>query len=225
MPAAVLFDQDGTVVDTEPLWMAAESAVVGRHGGTWTTERGLQMVGKPLLESAAIMIEQVPLPMTPGQVVAELLDHVRTALREDGVPWMPAFPDYLLQLREAGVPVALVTSSYRAVVEVVAELAPHGGFDTVVAGDDVTAPKPAPEAYLRAALRLGVDIRDCLVIEDSPSGIEAGLASGARVVGIPCMLPVVPREGLSRVGSLAELDAATMGRIMAGEVVDTVGPR
>ena len=225
VPAAVLLDQDGTVADTEPVWMAAETALVERHGGTWTHELGLQMVGKPLMVSAATMVETLHLPMTPGEVVAELLEYVRSSLRENGVRWLPAIPDFLGRLRAARIPVALVTSSYWTVVEVVADLAPHGGFDTVVAGDDVKMPKPSPEAYLTAAHRLGVDIHDCLVVEDSPSGIAAGLASGARVVGIPCVVKVEAHEGLSRLNSVAELDAPMMSRIMGGEVVDTLTHR
>ncbi|WP_052450556.1 HAD family hydrolase [Actinomyces polynesiensis] len=225
LPAAVLLDQDGTIVNTEPVWMAAETAIVEEHGGTWSHELGLQMVGNPLLVSASIMIEQAHLPMTPEEVVAELLEHVRRSLQEQGVPWLPGIPAFLGRLHDAGIPVALVTSSYRRVVEVVAARAPHGGFATVVAGDDVSEPKPAPEPYLVAARRLGVDIADCLVVEDSPSGITAGLAAGATVVGIPCVLPVEPRPGLNRVNSPDELDLATMRGMMAGEVVDTVGSR
>lgn len=221
-PAAVLFDQDGTVADTEPVWMASETAIVERHGGTWSHELGLQMVGNPLLVSARIMIEQAHLPMTPDEVVTELLELVRQSLQEHGVPWLPGIPELFGRLRGAGIPYALVTSSYWRVVEVVAELAPHGGFDAVVAGDDVARAKPAPDAYLLAAEKLGVNVHDCLVVEDSPSGITAGLASGAHVVGIPCVLPVDPRPGLSRLNSVSELDDAMVSRIMSGEVVDTV---
>lgn len=223
LPAAVLFDQDGTVADTEPLWMAAETALVERHGGTWSHELGLLMVGNPLLVSAAIIIEKAHLPMTPQEVVDELVERMRDSLSVQGVPWRPGIPELLGHLHSRGVPTALVTSSYRRLVEVVARNAPHGGFDVVVAGDDVEHAKPAPDAYLLAAQELGVDIRDCLVLEDSPSGIVAGLASGAHVVGIPCVLPVEARPGLSRLGSVSELDDAMVARIMSGKVVDTVG--
>lgn len=205
--------------------MAAETVIVERHGSSWSHELGLQMVGNPLVVSAGIMIEQAHLPMTPDEVVGELLELVRQSLQDHGVPWLPGIPEFFGHLRAEGIPFALVTSSYWRVVEVVAELAPHGGFDAVVAGDDVERAKPAPDAYLLGAEKLGVDIRDCLVIEDSPSGITAGLASGARVLGIPCVLPVEARPGLSRLNSVSELDEETIARIMSGEVVDTVGTR
>ncbi len=225
-PAAVLFDQDGTVADTEPIWMASETDLMERHGARWSTELGTQMVGQPLLRSAGILIEHADLPMTPEEVVDDMLSFVGAAIRRDGVPWLPGIPELLGRLHARGVPTALVTSTYAVVSrEVVAASSslPGGGFDLLVAGDDVVRAKPAPDAYLLAAQRLGVDIAQCLVLEDSASGIASALAAGAHVVAIPCVLPVEPREGLSILPSADALDDAMIARILSGEVVDGRG--
>jgi len=224
-PAAVLFDQDGTVADTEPIWMAAEAELMERHGSSWSTELGATVVGLPLIRSAQILIDRGGLAVTPEQAVETMLDVVGATIRRDGVPWLPGIRELIIRMRGAGVPCALVTSTYARVSQEVMDVAgrlPGGGFDLLVAGDDVEHPKPAPDPYLLAAHRLGVDIADCLVLEDSPSGIDSALAAGAHVVAIPCILPVAPRPGLSRMASAEELDETAVARIMTGGTVDTV---
>ncbi len=222
LPEAVLLDQDGTVADTEPIWMSSETNLVNEHGRTWTREMGMQLVGNPLAVSARVLIDEGGLDMSVQEIVDDLLGRVSRRLHDGGVPWIDGMPDFFARLRTLAIPFALVTSSWKVVATEVATQAPHGGFDAVVAGDQVAHPKPAPDAYLLAARELNVCIARCLVIEDSPAGIAAGLASGARVVGIPSVVPIEPRPGLSRLRSVRELDAPTMRRIMAGAVLDTV---
>ena len=222
LPQAVLFDQDGTVVDTEPLWMQAEIDMAHAHGGTWEPADALKMIGKPLLVSAGVLIEHLSLSASPQEVAEDLVGRLAGALREQGVPWMDGAADLFERLRSHGIPFALVTSSYRAIAQEVAHRAPHGGFNAVIAGDEVPRTKPAPDPYLMAADKLGVPIEECLVIEDSPVGVTAGLSAGARVVALVGMVPVPAQAGLSRVSALEELDLDTMARIMGGEVVDTV---
>ncbi|MFC7580506.1 HAD family hydrolase [Schaalia naturae] len=226
-PGALLVDQDGTTADTEPIWMAAETDLAGRHGATWTPEMAREMVGRSLLGSARLLIDHAGLPMAPEQTVEALLDFVGGAIRRDGVPWLPGIRELLARMHVRGVPCALVTSTYSRVAREVVEASrslPGGGFDLLVAGEDVAHPKPAPDAYLMAAARLGADIGDCLVLEDSPSGVAAGLASGAHVIAIPCVVPVEARPGLSRLRSAEELTDEVVFRVMSGEAVDTVGP-
>ncbi|WNB86843.1 HAD family phosphatase [Cellulomonas sp. ATA003] len=222
LPEAVLWDMDGTLVNTEPYWMAAETELVEAHGGTWSHEQGLAMVGQPLEVSARILRDHgVDLPAEEivdfliGRVVDEVGRHV---------PWQPGARELLLALAEAEVPCALVTMSYRRLADPFVAAAPPGVFRAVVVGDEVTHGKPHPEAYLTAAAQLGVDPTRCVAVEDSPSGIGSALASGARTIGVEVMLPIAPAPGLSRVGSLADLTLDDLARVAGGDVLDLMAP-
>ncbi len=209
---------DGTLVDTEPHWMAAEEAIVRRYGGTWTHEDALALVGTALLDGAAVLrAHGVDLP--PSEIVELLLDEVSAGVRAS-VVWQPGVPELLAELRAAGVPCALVTMSYRRFVEAVLSHVPEGTFAVVVTGDDVREGKPHPEAYLLAAAQLGVQAADCVALEDSPPGIAAALASGARTLGVKHLVTVAPRPGLSRATSLDGVGLAELARLAAGEVLE-----
>jgi HAD superfamily hydrolase (TIGR01509 family) len=187
-PAAVLWDMDGTIVDTEPYWMVAEQELVGSFGGTWTHEDGLRLVGNGLPDSARILQEAgVDLPV--AEIVDRLSDRVMEQIRVE-VPWRPGARELLREIREAGIPTALVTMSIGRMAHQVAAAVPFDAFDHVVAGDDVTHSKPHPEAYLTAAGLLGVDIRDCVAVEDSAPGVASAVASGATVVAVPHHVPL-----------------------------------
>ncbi|WP_240645938.1 HAD family phosphatase [Georgenia sp. SYP-B2076] len=224
LPAAVLWDMDGTLVDTEPYWMAAETAVVSRHGGTWTTLQALELVGNDLITSAQIIRARTGIPGTDEEIVAEILAGVVARVAADGAPWRPGALELLAGLRAAGVPCALVTMSYQVLADAVVAAAPAGAFDAVVTGDQVSHGKPHPEAYLTAARRLGVDITRCVAIEDSSVGVAAALASGARTIAVPLMVPVAAQDSLSRLRSLADADLDLLGRVLGGEVVDALEP-
>lgn len=218
LPAAVLWDMDGTLVDTEPCWLAAESRLAAEHGLTWTDEDSLAMIGLHLPRAAEVLQEHgVDLPA--DVIVDRLLDTV-VEMVEDHATWQPGALELLASLRAAGVRCALVTMSYRRFTETVVARAPEGSFDVVVTGDEVEQGKPHPEPFLRAAEALGVDIADCVAIEDSVPGVAAALASGARTLGVQHIVPVEARPGLSRVGSLADVDLDVVARIASGEVVD-----
>ena len=221
LPAAVLFDQDGTLVDTEPVWMDSEVEMVTRAGGTWTHEMAADAVGRPIEFTGRALSERGGVPGTVEQIVDELVGMVVDHLRTQGVPWMAGALDTLAMCRDLGVPCALVTSSYRRLAQVVVD-ASDGELRFAVTGDEVANAKPDPEPYLTAAAKLGVDIRDCIAVEDSPSGLGSALASGAHVIGIPCVKPIEARPGLSRLGSLAELNEDVLRRVASGEVVDTL---
>ncbi|KQM83463.1 HAD family phosphatase [Agromyces sp. Leaf222] len=187
LPAAVLWDMDGTIVDTEPYWMAAEEELVGSFGGTWTHDDALQLVGSGLWESARIFQERgVDLPA--DEIVAWLTRRVREQLNEFGLPWRPGARELLEALREASVPSALVTMSVRSMADDVIRQIPFHAFDAIVTGDSVSNAKPHPEPYLVAAAELGVDIADCVAFEDSPPGVASAAASGAITVGVPNIL-------------------------------------
>jgi HAD superfamily hydrolase (TIGR01509 family) len=191
-PAAVLWDMDGTLVDTEPYWLAAEEQLVHSFGGTWTHEDGLTLVGSGLWHSAEVLQGRgVDLPA--DEIVFTLTSRVMERV-ETSVPWRPGALELLTSIRAAGIPTGLVTMSIRSMATHIASLAPEAAFDVVVAGDDVTHSKPHPEPYLRAAELLGVDIVECIAIEDSTTGLAAAVASGALSIGVPLHSPL--REGL-----------------------------
>jgi HAD superfamily hydrolase (TIGR01509 family) len=189
LPAAVLWDMDGTVVDTEPYWMEAETERVAAHGGTWTHEDGLLLVGNGLWDSAAIL-QGRGVALDADTIVAHLTDHVRRLIEERGVPFRPGAQELLRELREAGVPTALVTMSIRSMAEDIAAGIPFDAFDLIVAGDEVDQPKPHPDAYLRAARALGVDPAECVAIEDSATGLASALAAGTIAVSVPHIVPI-----------------------------------
>jgi HAD superfamily hydrolase (TIGR01509 family) len=190
-PAAVLWDMDGTLVDTEPYWIATEHALAAEYGGTWTHELALQLVGNDLLESGRFIREHMPLPLSREEIVERLLDGV-VAQVEQAVPWRPGARELLADLGRAGVPCALVTMSYQRFVAPILEVLPVGSFQVVVTGDQVANGKPHPEPYLSAARLLGVDAADCLAIEDSDTGCRSAEAAGCTVLAVPHHVEVGP---------------------------------
>lgn len=217
-PAAVLWDLDGTLVDTEPAWIAAEAELATMHGVEWTVEDGEAMVGSALPNAAAIMRGR-GVHLSDDEIIGFLIERVLTTLGER-VPWQPGALALLTELRDAAVPCALVTMSYRDMADHIVAGAPDGVFGAVVAGDEVAHGKPHPEPYLTAARLLGVDIRRCVAFEDSPTGLAAAEASGARVVGIQSQLPVAARPGRSRLRALDGFTLADVRRVAAGEIID-----
>jgi HAD superfamily hydrolase (TIGR01509 family) len=205
---------DGTLVDTEPYWIDAEYALVAEHGGTWSQEHALNLVGNDLLVSGAYIREHGGVDLDPAQIVDRLLDEVIARIRER-VPWQPGAVELLASLRDAAVPCALVTMSYERFVAPVLEALPDGTFAAVVTGDAVTIGKPHPEPYLAAAGILGVDPHHCLAIEDSNTGAKSAVAAGCTVLVVPNHVPVL--EGERRVfrDTLAGLDARALAEVVA----------
>ena len=185
-PAAVLWDMDGTIIDSEPYWMSAETELVREFGGTWTHEDGLAMIGNGLPDTAVYMqergvdlsIEEITQGMT-----ARVLEQMEAA-----VPWRPGARELITSIFDAGIPMALATMALTSMAESVAESLRPVSFGAIVAGDQVENSKPHPEIYEKAAHRLGVDVRHCVAIEDSPLGIQSAFSAGAVTIGVPLML-------------------------------------
>jgi len=178
---------DGTLVDTERYWMAAEEELVESFGGRWTHEDALGLVGSGLWEAARVF-QAAGVDLDADTIVARLTARVQEQLAEHGVPWRPGARELLEALREASVPTALVTMSIRTMADDVVGAIPFHAFDAIVTGDSVENAKPHPEPYLAAAAELGVDVRDCVAIEDSPAGLTSAWSAGAVTIGVPNIL-------------------------------------
>ncbi len=174
---------DGTLIDTEPYWMDAEADLVASFGGTWTKQDGLKLVGNGLPVSARIL-QEAGVELEVDEIIERLTDAVTVRLGVER-PYRPGAVELVTAVRQAGIPIALVTMSMRQMaLDAVGSL----GFDVVVAGDDVARPKPYPDAYEQAAQALGVDPAECIAVEDSPTGVASALAAGTHVIGVEHML-------------------------------------
>jgi HAD superfamily hydrolase (TIGR01509 family) len=204
--AAVFWDLDGTLVDTEPSWQATEYRLAEEYGGTWSEDHARQLVGSDLLDSAHYIRRHLGIDLSPAEIVARMVDDVLADLNL-GVLWRPGAREHLLDLHEAGVRMALVTMSYeRLLLPILAEL-PHGLFEVVVAGDHVDRGKPHPEPYLTAAAALGVDPERCLAVEDSETGAASAEAAGCTVLVVPHHGRVAASPRRTRADSLTDLSA------------------
>ncbi|MBZ5733964.1 HAD family phosphatase [Nocardioides sp. TRM66260-LWL] len=212
-PAAVLWDMDGTLVDTEPYWIATEFALAERHGATWSHEHALNLVGNDLLASGRYIRAHMGLDLTPEEIVEELLDGVVARVRE-AVPWRPGARELLAALRVDETPCALVTMSWTRFVDPIVEQLPAGTFAAIVTGDAVTRGKPDPEPYLLAAERLGVDPESCVAIEDSPPGATSAAAAGCGVLVVPHHVPVPPGERRVFRDSLEGVGTADLAQVL-----------
>lgn len=220
LPAAVLFDMDGTIVDTEPYWIESEMRLVERDSGTWTYEDGLSVVGFALTASAQVLRERGGVIGSDEEIVADLVSGVLHLIETKGVRWRKGALALMAALVDAGVPCALVTMSYRNLAEAVVRQLPAGTMSVIVAGDAVTHGKPHPEPYLTAAAALGVDITKCVGIEDSPTGIASVEASGAHAVAIPYLLNVDSAEGRSRFTSMTDITLDDLRTVCSGTTID-----
>lgn len=190
---AALWDMDGTIVDTEPYWIEAEHALVAAHGGHWSHEKAMQLVGQSLVFSAGIL-QDAGVALERREIIDILTAHVISQVRT-AVPWRPGARELLEELHTAGIRCALVTMSEAPLArEIVASL-PRPYFDFLVTGDTVSQGKPHPEAYLKAVALLQeqdpeLGLHHCIALEDSGPGVAAAVASGVLTVAIPHIVPL-----------------------------------
>jgi HAD superfamily hydrolase (TIGR01509 family) len=213
--AAALWDFDGTLADTEPLWISAEYDLIGKLGGTWSEEDAAQLVGNSLLDSGSYILNAIGrVDLSPAWVVDQLLTAVVDHIRHNPIVWRPGAIELLESFAAAGVPCALVSASYRVLLDAALRQLPEGTFLVSVAGDEVSRGKPHPEPYEKACTALGVSPRQCVVLEDSETGCRSGNAAGALVVAIPHRVPIPTAPRRLHVRSLAELDAAAVAHLL-----------
>jgi len=201
---------DGLLIDSEPLWLETETAVMARLGAGWTEEDQAQLLGGSLNRTVRYLLGKATRPAPPDVVGQWLMSGIADRVRRSGVPVQPGARELLASVKAAALPHALVTSSERSFMDAV--LASTGmRFDVLVCADDVTATKPDPEPYLLAAKLTGVHPADCLALEDSPNGVASAEAAGCRVIAVPSLVPIAPAPGRTVVRSLLDLQADAHG--------------
>jgi HAD superfamily hydrolase (TIGR01509 family) len=201
---AVLFDMDGVLVDSEPLWFQAETTVMARLGGSWGEGDQHALLGGSMDVTVAYLLERGTRPVEPAVVENWLTGLMAELLASGPLPVMPGAQELVTDVSAAGLPYGLVTSSERKIMDAVLARFPPG-FPVTVCAEDVARCKPDPEGYLLAAEKLSVDPRACVVIEDSRNGVAAAEAAGCLVVAVPGEVPILPKEGRIVVSSLAGL--------------------
>jgi pseudouridine-5'-monophosphatase len=185
-PVFVLFDLDGVLLDTEDLYTQATQAIVGRYGKTYDWSLKQHLLGRDARLGAKNLMERLQIPLTGDEYLA-----LQRPILEDlftRAPAMPGAEVFVRELATRGTAMAIATSTERSLYEL--KVLPHSWFSlfgAVVCGDDpnVHARKPAPDIFLAAAEKLGAPPERCIVIEDSPAGVQAGLAAGMRVIAMP----------------------------------------
>ena len=211
-PQAVLFDHDGTLLDTEPLWDLAKRRLAAEHGGTWTSSDSTDVMGR----SIALTLERLRergVDLEDREIGERLVRLSREVLREHNPGFIPGVARLLEEVAAAGIPAAIVTNATTEMAEHTASKGPESMFDVII-GDrelaDGIAAKPSPEGYLEAARRLRVDPAQCVAIEDSPSGVEAAQAAGMTVVVVPGTVAVPPEQGAVHLADHRQLSLALL---------------
>ncbi|MCF7548974.1 HAD family phosphatase [Pseudonocardia sp. WMMC193] len=217
-PAAVLFDMDGTLIDSEKVWDRSLVEVLRWLGGTdLSAAARRETLGGNLQSSLRIVFREAGVEPEP-----ELFDKAARMLVEktaeffaDGLPWRPGAPEALRTVRAAGIPVALVTNTGRHLTDKALDGIGRAHFDVTVCGDEVPHGKPAPDPYLRAAALLDVPVGDCVAVEDSPTGIRAAETAGAAVLAVPCEVSIPDAPGRVVRESLVGLRVEDLSEVLA----------
>ncbi len=217
---------DGTLIDSEKVWDVALHDVAAHFGGVLSAPARLAMVGSSMDNSIRILYEDLGQPWRDPAEAADWLTERTLELFALGLEWRPGAEKLLAEIRAAGIPTALVTSTGRSVVEVALRTLGQDNFDVLVCGDEAPRAKPDPAPYLRAARLLGVPIECCVAIEDSPAGITSARASGAVVVAVPNDVHLSDLAGTVLMDSLEALDVAYLTSLVRDRVqhVQSGGP-
>ena len=203
-PAAVLFDNDGLLLDTETIWTRAEGVLFERRKLEVTAHNKRELIGASAETAGAILAERLGEPGSETELIAELDGLVFEEI-EAGVEPMAGARELVAELRGRGVPMGLVSNSPLAFLERVLELVEMKGvFGAVISGHDVEAPKPAPHPYLAACELLGVEPAESVALEDSATGVASARAAGLVVIGVPSFPGVELNEAHTVASSLRD---------------------
>ncbi len=211
--AAVLFDMDGLLVDTEPMWLETETEVMARLGAPWTPEDQHALLGGSMERTVGYLLAKATRPAPPETVERWMIEGMMDLVRAGRTVVRPGVRELLAEVAAAGLPHALVTSSQRGFAEAVLD-ATGITFPVTVCAEDVTAGKPDPEPYLLAVELLDVEPGRCVALEDSPNGVTSAAAAGCRVLAVPSLVPIPPAPGRVVVTSLAGVRVASLRAIV-----------
>ena len=223
---AVLFDMDGTLVETEQYWGEAMAALAERLGGRLSAAARQRTVGTSMRFAMGVLYADLGVARSERQFRADarwIEDTTGELMTTGGVTWRPGARELLAQVRDAVPRTALVTTTPRRLARLVlrhitAELGEV--FTVTVCGDEVPARKPDPAPYLQAMAALGVDPGRTVVVEDSHAGVTAGLAAGAAVLGVPSLQPLAPTPGLTLRDSLAGVTPGHLAALLADRAAE-----
>jgi len=213
--SAVFFDMDGLFVDSEPQWLLAETELMADYGYEWTSVDQNYCLGGPLTRVGKYMFDKSGNAESPEFFTRSIIEKMAVKLSA-GAPVMPGALDLLKDLYENNIPTALVSASPRVLVDSVLKSVPTHTFSFSLSADDVTNSKPDPEAYLKAADNLKVSIENCLILEDSPTGVKAAISSGAFTIAVPHFIDITQKDRLRVISSLSELSFENL-RISYGQ--------
>lgn len=202
--SAILFDMDGTIIDSEPLWLQAEIQVMAELGCHWDEQDQINCLGGPMERTEKYMQDRSGNVKPYGYFGQRLNEVMKLKFVED-LELIPNALELIKKSKEAGLKTALVTASGRELMNSALTRFPENSFDIAISRDDVANSKPHPEPYLMAAERLKVKIDECLVLEDSMTGVRAGLDSGAQVVAISHIISIANEENLRVISNLSEI--------------------
>lgn len=220
---AVLWDHDGTIVDTEPYWIAAELALAAQFNAAWTEEDAISVVGSPMSVSAG-RLQVAGVQMEIDEIIDDLCARVVTYIDEQGIRWLPGVLDLFDEIAAAGIRCAIVSNAWRSVVEKTVAALPEGVVEFVLTGDEMTYAKPDPWPYRTAAEALNVPVEHAIAIEDSISGTLSAEAAGMPVLVVPSVADVPEAPRRSRASSLADVSLDTLRSISAGDVLTLTAP-
>ncbi|HJP80254.1 MAG TPA: HAD family phosphatase [Pseudonocardiaceae bacterium] len=221
-PAAVLWDMDGTLIDSEKLWDVSLRELIIHLGGSELRQSVREaLIGSNMQRTCEVLLEEAGRPITPEAIDEAgrwLTERTRELFATD-LPWRPGAQEALKAVRASGVPTALVTSTERDLTEVALDTIGREYFDVTVTGDEVDGRnKPDPWPYLTAARLLGVDPARSVAIEDSATGVASAEAAGCAVLAIPCDAPVPPGPRRTLRDSLVGVDLDLLGGLLASSV-------
>ncbi|WP_111719661.1 HAD family phosphatase [Homoserinimonas sp. OAct 916] len=214
LPDAVLWDMDGTIIDSEPAWMRAESELVTSFGHAWTAEDAQLTVGFGLWECAGILVSR-GVDLSEAEIIDRLTARVIELLTVEQL-WRPGALEMMKQVQDARIPQALVTASFRSMAQHVADSIPFAPFDVIIAGDDVTHNKPHPEPYLMAAQKLGVDPTRSIAFEDSVPGTASAVAAGTMTIAVPHQSPLPEGAGYTLWSTLSGRGLGDLEHVVRG---------